>query len=100
MKDKSKKKQHLTCALNINYGETKQSTPLRKKLTKISAVDMFSFRSFPTQEVKTFQKVFAISIDLSTFRSFSVTSRGGLIWFDVLRLRKYFHKSIDIANTF
>jgi hypothetical protein len=41
---------------------------------------------FSTQEVKNLLKVFAISIDLSTFRSFSVTSLWGLIWFDGFRL--------------
>jgi hypothetical protein len=45
-------------------------------------VDIFSLLRFSTQEVKNLLKVFAISIELSTFRSFSVTSLWGLIWFD------------------
>jgi hypothetical protein len=49
-------------------------------LTKLSSllrlvkVDIFSLLRFSTQEVKNLLKVFAISIELSTFRSFSVTT--------------------------
>ena len=45
-------------------------------------------------------KVFAISIDLSTFRSFSVTSLWGLIWFDVFRLCLHFHISLGSLDSF
>jgi hypothetical protein len=61
-------------------------------LTKLSSlprlveVDIFSLLRFSTQEVKNLLKVFAISIELSTFRSFSVTSLWGLKWFDGFRL--------------
>ena len=75
-------------------------------LTKISSllrlveVDIFSLLRFSTQEVKNLLKVFAISIELSTFRSFSVTSLWGLIWFDGLRLCIHFHIIFGVFGFF
>jgi hypothetical protein len=42
-------------------------------LLRLVEVDIFSLLRFSTQEVKNLLKAFAISIELSTFRSFSVT---------------------------
>jgi hypothetical protein len=59
-------------------------------LLKFVEADIFSLLIFSIQEVDNLLKVFAISIDLSTFRSFSITSLWGLIWFDGFRLCIHF----------
>jgi hypothetical protein len=69
-------------------------------LLRLVEVDIFSLLRFATQEAKNLLKIFAISIELSSFRSFPVTSLWGLIWlsvppFNVSPLTYIFNRIID-----
>lgn len=67
-----------------------------KKFTNISG----SWHVFIYKVRSKKKKVFALSINLSTLRSFCVTSRCGVIWFDGLRLCIHFHIILGVFGFF